>query len=425
MIKKLRLKFIAASMLSLALVLLVILGGINAMSYRKTVADADAILSVLASNRGMFPQRMPPADNGGARKELPGNDLMDGGDLRKRGFSDETPYESRFFSVLLDEGGQVLSRDIGRIAAVDEDTAAKYGQEVWSSGKDRGFWGDYRFVRSTEEGGVRVIFLDCGRSLSSFRAVLLASVAVSLLGLLAVLGLLTLLSRRIVTPAAESYEKQRRFITDAGHEIKTPLTIIGADADLLELEWGENEWLSDIKRQVARLTGLTRDLVYLSRMDEERPQLQRMEFPLSDVTEEVVQSFQGPATAQNKGLHADIQPMLSFTGDENAVRQLVSILMDNAVKYSPEGGTISLRLEKEGRALKLTVSNTTAQPVEKDKLNLLFDRFYRMDQSRGSSTGGYGLGMSIAQSIVAVHRGKIRADSPGENLLTVTVTLPQ
>lgn len=425
MIKKLRVKFIAASMLSLALVLLVILGGINAMSYRKTVSDADAILSLLASNQGMFPQRMAPAEDGVSRKEAPGNSSMEDGVFRKRGFSDETPYESRFFSVLLDEAGQVLSTDTGKIAAVDQATAAEYAQKVWSSGQSSGFLGDYRFIRSAEAGGIRVIFLDCGRSLSSFHTVLLASISISLLGLLAVLVLLILLSGRIVTPAAESYEKQRRFITDAGHELKTPLTIIGADADLLELEHGGSEWLSDIKCQVTRLTGLTNDLVYLSRMDEERPQLQRIEFPLSDVTEEIVQSFQGLAKAQGKTLRMDIQPLLSFTGDEKAIRQLVSILLDNAVKYSPEGGTVSVRLEKEGRFLKLAVSNTTAQPMEQDKLHLLFDRFYRLDQSRSSSTGGYGLGMSIAQSIVAVHRGKIRADSPAENVLSVLVTLPR
>lgn len=425
MIRKLRIKFIAASMLSLALVLLAILGGINAMNYRKTVSDADAILSVLASNQGMFPQRMPPAEGEASRKEPLKNSAMDSGDLRKRGFSDETPYESRFFSVLLDETGQVLATDTGKIAAVDETTAAEYAQEVWSSGKDSGFLEDYRFIRSTEALGIRVIFLDCGRSLSGFRTVLLTSISISLLGLLAVLILLILFSGRIVMPAAESYEKQRRFITGAGHEIKTPLTIIGADADLLELECGENEWLADIRRQVARLTGLTNDLIYLSRMDEERPQLQRIEFPLSDVTEEVVQSFQGPAKAQHKALAVDIQPLLSFTGDEKTIRQLISILMDNAVKYSPEGGRISVTLEREGRFLKLTVSNTTAQPVEKDQLNRLFDRFYRMDQSRSSSTGGYGLGMSIAHSIVSVHKGKIRSESPAENILAVMVTLPQ
>ena len=424
MIRKLRIKFISASMLSLAVVLFVLIGGINAMSYQKVVSGADAILSVLASNQGMFPQKASQAEDEPPKKELPQNGTLDNGTLHKRGFSDETPYESRFFSVLLDENGQVLSTDTGKIAAVDQTTAVEYAQEVWTSGRNSGFWEQYRFLRSTENGGVRLIFLDCGRSLSSSKTVLLASVSISLLGLLAVLVLLMILSRRIVTPAAESYEKQRRFITDAGHEIKTPLTIIGADADLLELECGESEWLSDIKRQVTRLTGLTNDLIYLSRMDEERPQLQRVEFSLSDVTEDVVQSFQGPIKSQEKALQMDIQPLLSFHGDEKAIRQLVSILMDNAVKYSPEGGRIAVRLEQESRSLKLSVSNTTVHPVEKDQLNRLFDRFYRIDQSRNSSTGGYGLGMSIARSIVAVHKGKIRAECPGENVLVISVTLP-
>ena len=125
---------------------------------------------------------------------------------------------------------------------------------------------------------------------------------------------------------------RRKFITDAGQEIKTPLTIIGADTDLLELDLGENEWLDDIKRQTKRLTGLTQDLIYLARMDEEQPQLQPIEFPLSDMAEELGQSFQNLAAAQSKQFLTEIQPMLSLTGDEKAIRQLMSILMDNAVK---------------------------------------------------------------------------------------------
>lgn len=425
MIRKLRIRLITASMLSLTLVLLVILGGINAMSYRKTVSDADAILTVLASNQGTFPQRLSPAEDGDARRNAPGSKAADGGMLRNRGLSDETPYESRFFTVLLDESGQVLSTDTNKIAAVDQSTAAEYAREVYSSGRSSGFYAQYRFLRSAEDGGIQLIFLDCSRSLSAFWSVLLSSMVISLFGLVSVLVLLLIFSRRIVTPAAESYDKQRRFITDAGHEIKTPLTIIGADADLIELECGESEWLDDIKRQVARLTGLTNELIDLSRMDEERPQLQRVAFSLSDVTEDVVQSFQGPIKSQGKALQSDIRPLLTCTGDEKAIRQLVSILMDNAVKYSPEGGDICVRLVQEGRFLKLSISNTTVYPIEKEQLSRLFDRFYRMDQSRNSSTGGYGLGMSIAQSIVSVHRGRIRAESPAENALTIVVTLPQ
>lgn len=418
MIQRLRRKLIAACMVSLALVLLVILGGVNWMSYQKVVSDADAILAVLGENGGVFPKPQ------GSRPETPGELPPGGPDLfGRRGLSAETPYESRFFWVLLDGDGQVLQTDTGQIAAVDAAEAAVYAQRVAASGRSSGFWGSYRYLSCQEGGSVRVIFLDCARSLSSFRTTLLASAGLSALGLLTVLVLLLFLSRRMIRPIAESYEKQRQFITDAGHELKTPLTILSADAELAEMECGENQWLTDIRRQARRLTGLTQDLIYLSRMEEEQPKLQRIAFPLSDVVEEMALSFQAPAKSQGKALHLRIAPMLSYTGDEKAIRQLISILLDNALKYTPAGGQIRLSLERQGRALTLAASNTTDQPLEREQLPHLFDRFYRADSSR-SRTGGYGLGLSIARSIVHAHRGKIRADSPDGRTLTITVTLP-
>lgn len=422
MIKKLRRKLIAACMLSLAVVLLVILGGVNLVSYQKVVADADTVLSLLAANGGVFPKGHQ--DQGERPEEGVPPVLGKKDPFAPRILSPETPYESRFFSVVLGEDGQVLETDMDQIAAVDREEAAAYAQGVAQSGRDAGFWGNYRYLLSQEEGVSRVIFLDCGRSLSSFRSTLLASVALSLLGLLAVLVLLLILSHRIVRPVAESYEKQKQFITDAGHELKTPMTIISADADLLEMECGENQWLTDIRRQAQRLTGLTNDLIYLSRMEEEQPKLQVIQFPLSDLAEEMAQSFAAPAQSQGKELEVSVQPMLSCTGDEKAIRQLISILLDNALKYSPQGGKLALKLEKQGRGALLTVSNTTAQPMERDKLSHLFDRFYRTDQSRSSQTGGYGLGLSIARSIVLAHKGKIRAESPDGTSLSVAVTLP-
>ena len=425
MIKRLRRKLIAACMLSLAIVLLVILGGVNLMSYQKVVADADAVLALLEANDGVFPrihagpEEMPedgfsPAGGPGGKKDP----------FDQRGLSPETPYESRFFSVLLGEDGQVLETDTGQIAAVDGEEAAVYAQSVAASGKRAGFWGNYRYLLCQEDANSRVIFLDCGRSLSSFRTTLIASVSLALLGLGAVLALLLILSKRIVRPVAESYEKQKRFITDAGHELKTPMTIISADADLAEMECGENQWLTDIRRQAQRLTDLTHDLIYLSRMEEEQPKLQRIEFPLSDVAEEMAQSFAAPARSQDKELTVTVQPMLSCTGDEKAIRQLISILLDNALKYSPDGGQLALKLEKQGRTLLLTVSNTTQQPIAREQLAHLFDRFYRTDQSRNSQTGGYGLGLSIAKSIVLSHKGKIRAESPDGTCLSIMVNLP-
>lgn len=421
MIGTLRRKLIAACMFSLATVLLVILGGVNLASYQKVVADADAVLAVLAAGDGRFPGRAQsvPEQSGGELTSPPEEKHLGG-----RGFSPETPYESRFFSVLLDSEGRVLQVDTGQIAAVDDEEAADAALAVLASGRTAGFEGDYRYLRSEEEQGVRIIFLDCGRSLSGFRMTLLASVVLAAIGLGAVLVLLLVLSRRIVRPMAENQEKQRRFITDAGHELKTPLTIIGADVDLAEMDCGENQWLEDIRRQTRRLTGLTNDLIYLSRMEEEQPRLQYIPFPLSDVAEEMAGSFLAPAKSQGKELEVRIQPMLSFTGDEKAVRQLISLLLDNALKYSPAGGKLAFTLEKQGRNLVMTVFNTTARPVDRERLSCLFDRFYRADEDRSTDTGGYGLGLAIARGIVTAHKGRIRAESADGASLAIQVTLP-
>lgn len=421
MIRKLRFKLIAASMFSLALVLFLILGGVNLMSYRKAVADADSVLQVLGSNDGTFPVREPAQTGESAAPASPPDHGRPG---RQPGLTAETPYESRYFSVLVDASGQVIQADTGQIAAVDDADAAAYALQVWAAGRTKGFLGDYRYLCCEEAEGTRVIFLDCTRSLSNCRATLAASVGLAVLGLAAVFVLLVILSGRIVRPVAESYEKQKRFITDAGHELKTPLTIIGADTDLLEMECGENQWLEDIRRQAQRLTGLTNDLIFLSRMEEDQPPLQAIEFPLSDVVEEMALSFQGPAKGQNKELRIQVQPLLSFTGDEKGIRQLVSILLDNALKYSPENTAVSLSLEKKGRGVQLTVENQTGNVLEKEQLDHLFDRFYRADQSRNSSKGGYGLGLSIARGIVNAHKGRIKAEAPGGTRLVIRVTLP-
>lgn len=402
--KKLRVQLVAAAMLSLFLVLTVIVGGLHLINYRQIVRDADAVLNILAENGGVFPKIVPHKGEGGGRV-----------------FSPELPYESRFFSVFFSESGQVVMVDTGRIAAVDTAAAIAYARGVYDGGRARGFQDDYRFLLQSTESGARAIFLDCGRGLSAFRTSLLGSAGVSLAGLLCVLGLLLLFSGRIIRPVAESYEKQKRFITDAGHEIKTPLSIISADAEVLALDVGENEWLSDIRKQTGRLSELTASLIALSRMEETAQALPRIDFPLSDVVSEAAQSFQAPAKLQSKQFSLHIQPLLTLRGDEKAIRQLTGILLDNALKYSPEGGAVSLSLEKQGRCARLCVFNTAA--VSPEALPRLFDRFYRADPSRNSS-GGYGIGLSIAKAIVSAHKGRIAAASPDGRSLEITALLP-
>lgn len=458
MIKKLRIKLIMASMISLLTVLAVIMGAVTLLDYREMVTSADSTLDILRDNDGQFPDSLTvpsPALSGDSTSGAdvpakPSEDAASGSDgsggstaesgstsdsaaakpaaekpsqSKNRAPSPELPYESRYFSVFLSGSGNVISVNTGKIAAVDTSAAISYAQTAVATGKTKGFVGDYRFVVYSVDTETHVVFLDCGRSMDSFRSFVLISLEVSAVGLLSALLLLIFLSGRIVKPFLENYEKQRRFITDAGHELKTPLTIINADAEVLEMDIGENEWLNDIKSQTGRLADLTNSLILLSRMEEEQPQTPMIEFPLSDVVEETVNAFQAPAKTQGRRLTAKIQPMLSMTGDEKAVRRLATILLDNAVKYAGEDGRIDVTLEKQKNQLRLTVFNT-AEHISRESLPYLFDRFYRTDQSRNSQTGGYGLGLSIAAAIVAAHKGKISASTQDERSLLITVSFP-
>ncbi len=405
MIQKLRTKLIVASMLSLVLVLTVILGAASVLNYRDITTDADSVLAILQENDGEFPMMM-------GKKP----------DKHDEQFSPELPYESRYFTVFLKADGTTSAVNTGKIAAVNTETAISYAQDVLASGNTSGFHGDYRYLAYTVGEETHVIFLDTGREMSSFRRFLYTSAGVSLGGLLAVFLLLLFVSGKIVKPFAETYQKQKQFITDAGHELKTPLTIIDADAQVLEMDVGENEWLSDIQAQTKRLAQLTNSMLMLARM-EEQPQVEKIAFPLSDVVQETAETFGALAKTREKTLSIEIEPMLSLTGDEKAIRQLLSILLDNAVKYADQNGKITVSLKKHKNHIQISVYNT-AQAIDRESLPHLFDRFYRTDASRNSRTGGYGLGLSIASSIVATHKGKIWAETADGKSLRITASFP-
>lgn len=408
MIKKLRFKFILLSMAAVFLVLSLIIAGINVVNYRGVVREADALLDILSENRGSFPRG--PGDGKGGK--LPPN------------MSQEVPYETRYFTVLLSSTGDLIQTDTSRIVTVEQSAAAELARAVLAEGRSRGFLGTFRYAVSAEGETTRILFLDCGRKLDAFRSFLFASIAISLLGYIVVLLLIAFFSDRIVRPIADSYEKQKRFITDAGHELKTPLTIISADVDVLAMDLGENEWLEDIRKQAQRLTALTNELVFLSRLEESDSPLSLVEFPFSEAVSEAASSFQALAQTQNKDFQCNIQPMLSLKGDERAIQQLVSILLDNALKYSPEGGSVRLRAEKQNKTLLLSVGNTTEEPLSKEQLPLLFERFYRTDPSRSAQTGGYGIGLSVAKAIAEAHSGKIQARTEDGSFLLITVSFP-
>lgn len=376
------------------------------MNYRKIIRDAENILDVLSENSGAFPIE-------DFRFEKPFPDK----------FSPETPFESRYFTVEMKKDGTILKTNLGRIAAVDKYTAEEYGEEVGKKSKTGGFIANYRY-RKEDLGGqnMMIIFLDCGKSLSTFYDFLITSLLVSVLGVGAVFVLLVFVSGRIVQPFALSYEKQKRFITDAGHEIKTPLTIIDADAAVLEMEAGENEWIQDIQKQTQRLKELTNDLIYLSRMEEKPGHIQMTDFPISEIAIETAESFQSIAKMQNKKFTYEIQPMAGYRGVPEEIRRLFSILLDNAMKYSDEQGAIFFQLKQRGKSICIIVFNTV-DFIETEQLQYLFDRFYRTDVSRNSQTRGYGIGLSIARAIVLAHKGKITVSSENGRTILFTVLL--
>ena len=428
MITKLKKRFIILAMTSLTVLLAVIVAGMNIINFNTVVSNADDKLEMLSDNMGRMPNYYlwDPLYMGG------GPPFM----------SRDEAEETRYFTVLVSYDGQVLMADTNNIFAVDSYQAAEYADKALDSNQMRGFIDDYRYMITDEENCKRVTFLDCGRTLGAFRDFLKASILMSLAGLLAVFAVVFYVSGRIVRPVAESYEKQKRFITDAGHEIKTPLAIIKANLDVMQMDVDEagetlqgeaseklvsgfNESLEDIGAQVDRLTGLTDDLVYLSRMEEAGDNgLVLAEIPFSDIVKESVDSFDPLAKKQGKSITEDITPMLTVKGSLKDLEKLISILMENAVKYSADNDEIKVSLSRDGRNAVMTISNRSAEQVDAADLEHVFERFYRADKSRSSAKGGYGIGLSVANAIVSAHGGKIHASTTDGSDFIITVALP-
>lgn len=427
MIKKLRKKLVMMSMLSLVFVLLVMEGTVFCLNYHNITSDADEILSLLENNDGRFPQMGPEHPDENADKVEPAADEapMKKDDLKDNKMSGELPYESRYFSVLLKQDGTVLSTDTGKVASIDTETAVESAKKVWKSGNKKGYMEEYRYsVCSGEDDAVRIIFLNRKRELSNFQNLLITGVEVTVFGLLAVLLLIVCLSSYVIRPFVENDKKQKRFITDAGHELKTPLSVIHADAEVLAMDVGEdNEWIHDIKAQTNRLSDMTNDLILLARMEEGQQNLSMAELSLSDIMNEAVQTFQSRTKVKHITVILELTSGVKVMGDEKHLYRLISILLDNAVKYTPEGGEIHIILKFDKKWIRFCVKNTV-EHIEKDKIQYLFERFYRTDDSRNSKTGGYGLGLSIAMAIVTAHRGKISAETADEKSLSITVKLP-
>ena len=405
MIKKLRQKFILISMFSLTFVIAIIIGIINIHNYSSIVKRADEKLELIINNNGIFPREK---DN----KIMPPDNKM----------SPEAPFETRYFSVTFNNNGEVIKVNIDRIAAIDELSAESYATSLYNNSKTKGFFKNYRYQSKTRDTETLYVFIDCQHDLITFREFLYASLLFSLIGITTIFLLVFFSSKIILKPISESYEKQKHFITDASHELKTPLTVIDASADVLEMEVGENEWITSIKDQVTRLTKLTEDLLMLSRMNETNRVI-FTDFSLSEVLEDSIKRFESVAISQGKTIETNIPNNISYNGEINMISQLFSILLDNALKYTNEKGLIKVSLSETEKNKKIVFYNT-CENIEIGNHDNLLERFYRKDSSRNSNTGGHGIGLSIAKSIIDNHKGKINIKSDDGKSITITITLP-
>ena len=396
-------KFIRTAMVAVTALLVVLLGTISFANWWQVEVQTDRMLSFLLQEE-LPPEDMLPRDPGRFLPPL----------------NADTRGAARFFQVFYDQAGQVVWVDVGQIATVSEEEALDYAQRC--QGQQEGSIDRFRFRRAaTQDGqGEVLLFLDTSTSRRSILTVLALSGGVGLLCWLGSFLLVVLLSRRAIAPVVRGMEKQRQFVTNAGHEIKTPLAIIQVNTEALELHQGESKWTRNIRAQTARLTGLMENLLTLARMDEARlPPAQPVD--LSGTARESVQAFQEAAGARQLTLTGQIAPGIILQTSREHMVQLLSVLLDNGVKYTEEGGSIRLTLTREGNTVRLQVRNGPTQVPEGD-LSRLFDRFCRGDPARSQRTGGYGIGLSAAQAIVQAWQGTIGVRAEGEDTLVFTVT---
>lgn len=395
MLKKIQRRFILAAMAAFGTVTLLIIAGINAANYYRTTAMQDGLAEALLSHEQTVPakRQAPPPPLG----EMEGRDP-------------EEAFMTRFFTVHCDTDGRIRAASRDYISSVDEVTAEAYAQAVLSKGREKGYYEGYRYRVKREENGISVLFLNSTIQIQSMRSLFFVSLLIGAVSLLMVFFLTVFFSRRAVRPYIKNIERQRQFITNAGHELKTPITSIATSADIAAMEHEGDEWIDNIRRQTARLTKLVGDMVALSRLDEETPFPDKGRFSLSEAAWEIAEPFAVLAKAKGKSYSQHIAEDMTLYGDRNSIQRMISILLDNAVRYSDDGGEIQMRIYRRRGRICVEVSNT-CDLADISDLDRLFDRFYRMDESRSAATGGTGIGLSLVRAIAETHGGKAAVQS--------------
>lgn len=419
MIRKLRWRFVFVAMLAFFLVIAQIASLVNIANYCVETQRIDQTIDSIVTYDAYRPQFAGP----GIRGPGPG---MNGDNMPMEPFlalpNLEANYMTRFFIVAISDDNTVLFTSMDFVASVDETEAIDYTLSALVRKSDRGYLGGYRYARIDSDDATVVVFLNCENEIRSMNSILCMTLVISAIALLLVFILVVLLSKKAIQPIAQNIEIQKRFITDASHELKTPLTSISTSLDVIEMEHGEDEWTGNVRSQVSRISGLVSELVALSKLDEIKPVPAKEQFDLSGAVWETLEVFIPQAKARGKEIRTDVQENVSIVGEKVSIQQMLSVLIDNAIKYSNDGGQISFSMHKIKNRTHIEIYNTCNYEKVPD-VNRLFDRFYRPDESRNSSTGGNGIGLAIAKAVADAHGGKISAVCPDGKSMKITIDL--
>lgn len=392
----LRKKFIIISVSVVFVVLFCIALVINISNFQEINKWANNIIELLAENDGEFSHNSERLPN-----QLP----------------QETPYSTRYFTVKMDQSGNIINVDTRNIHLVTEEDAIAYTEEILDKNSTNGYLQLYKYKIIEKEYGKLVIYIDCAQEIILFRSFVVSSVLICTVALLGVFILILILSKKVVMPIVDSYRKQQQFITNISHELKTPLSIIKTNTEVIEVENGTSQWSQSIHNQIGKMNDLVNYLVMLSKMDEEGQKNLKTDFSISDAVVESVDSFFAMVTNDEKKILTKTEPGITYLGDEQSIRLLISILIENAIKYSNDKSTIMVSLYRYKGKIRITVTNM-AENLKPGNYNILFERFYRMDSSRNSKTGGFGIGLAMAKTIVRNHNGEIKAESKdGEHIV--------
>ena len=402
MFKSLRRKFVATSVASVAVVIILMASTLNFINYYKMGQRVDDSLYEASKSSALV------------------TIFSDGEEdmIVTKNTASKTPNNNGFSIAKIDENKNIIRSYRDDVLIKGKDDLQKLVTDAVNESSTSGYVGTYRYLKVNNDAGNLVLLLNTQRDLDSFHAFMRNSIIVSSIVILSVFILLVLISKKVIAPIQQSYQKQKQFITDASHELKTPLAIIRSNTDVLELENGDSKWTKNIQNQVDRLTSLVNSLVVFSRM-EEKDTVEKAKFNLSESLHARIDDFEELASFQKKHIIADIDNNIYYRGEQQAIVQLMDILLENAIKYATKETNINVTLKKNKKYAMMKISNQAN--VKKGDLRKVFDRFYRLDESRNSTVKGYGIGLSMAKLIAEKHKEVIKAYAPEDGIFKIEV----